>query len=70
MRIKKEVKNDGVTEIGLHLVDKEGESYHWITKSYGHPLFFGLKDEWFEVRMTLSKGYWGQNIVKNVRLKK
>lgn len=70
LRIEKEVRNGGITEGGLTLLDKDGEQYHWITKQYNHPLFFSLSGEWYKVTMTLSKGHWGQNIVKNVRVVK
>lgn len=70
MRIKAEVRNNGVTDSGLALVDKEGNCYHWITRHYSSPLFYMLSNEWLEVSMTVSKGWWGQNIAKNVRVTK
>lgn len=70
MRIEVEVRNGGVTESGLLLFDREGNSYHWITRHHKHPLFFTLEKEWTKVRMTVSKGDWEQNIAKNVRVVK
>ena len=69
MRITVEVKNGGVTESGLLLIDREGNSYHWITKQYGHPLFF--TNDWTKVRMTVTDDVWGTGKnAKNVRLVK
>lgn len=68
MRITVDVRVIGVTESGLSLADRDGNGYHWITKHHGHPLFFALSGEWYKVRMTVTKGWWGQNIAKNVRI--
>lgn len=69
MRISAEVRNGGLTESGMVLIDKEGNSYHWITKHYGHPLFF--TDDWVMVRMTIKDDIWGTGKdAKNVRLVK
>lgn len=69
MRITAEVRNRNITESGIVLVDKEGNAYHWITKHYGHPLFF--TDEWIKVRMTVKDDIWGTDKdAKNVRLVK
>lgn len=62
------VQQCGVTESGLLLVDKENNFYHWITKHYGHPLFFALNDEWYKVKMTAFNKNLNQTIVKNVRI--
>lgn len=70
MRIEREVRNGGTTESGLSLFDRDGVHYHWITRRYSHPLFFSLSGEWFKVRMTVGKDFWGNNIVKNVRIVK
>ena len=68
MRIEKEVRNGGVTESGLTLIDRDGKSYHWVTKHYGHRLFFLNDDEWVKVKMTIHKTIYDTKIVKNVRI--
>jgi hypothetical protein len=69
MRITLEVKNKSITESGMILVDKEGNTYHWITKHYNHPLFFTT--DWVMVRMTITNDVWGNGKnAKNVRLVK
>lgn len=68
-RLKCEVMNVGVTESGMTLKDKEGDFYHWLTKSHSHRLFF-MKD-WVWASMTLlldETEKSGKNIVKNIRL--
>lgn len=69
-RIEKEIRTGCVTESGLTLFDKEGVQYHWVTKQILHPLFTMGANEWVTVKMTISKGHWGQNIAKNVRMVK
>lgn len=67
MRITLEVRNGGVTESGLLLIDKEGNSFHWITKQISHPLFY--TEEYMKVSMTVTDNAWGTGKnAKNVRI--
>lgn len=69
MRITTEVRKGNYTESGLILLDKEGNSFHWLTKHYSHPLFFGLDYEYFLVSMTVTDDMWGLGKnAKNVRI--
>ena len=63
-----EVKKTGITESGLSLIDRQGNSYHWVTKQYNHELYF--TDEFIKVRMTVEDGLWGNKVVRNVRIVK
>jgi hypothetical protein len=67
MRKCLEVRNIGVTEIGMTLADREGNTYHWVTKNHSHPLFF--TNDWIEVRMTIfNDSLYSRAFAKNVRL--
>jgi hypothetical protein len=66
MRVEKEIKYSGVTDSGILLIDKEGTSYHWITKQKDHPLL--ITNDWVNVRMCVSIGTWGNKITNNVKL--
>lgn len=67
MRVTLEIQNKNITESGLMLIDKEGNTYHWITKQYNHPLFF--THDWVIARMTITDDVWGTGKnVKNVML--
>ncbi|AZF89350.1 hypothetical protein Goe5_c02440 [Bacillus phage vB_BthM-Goe5] len=70
MRITVEVRNGGVTESGLSLVDRDGNRYHWITRRYSSPLFYLLDNEWLKVRLTVLEDGWGIKFARNVRVVK
>lgn len=70
VRIEKEVRVFRTTKNEVSLYDREGVAYHWITKHTEHKLFYALDHEWFKVRMSLWKGLWGRNNVRNVRIQK
>lgn len=72
-RVKLKVKNTGVFESGLNLVDDEGNFYVWYTRAYYSPLFYALSGEWFNVTATLYEVDFGGGTrlaLKNVRVKK
>lgn len=69
-RLRVRVRNAGVTESGLSLVDEKGVRYHWITRQYSHPLFYANANESFLVTFGVEVDSWGRNVAKNVRLVK
>ena len=68
-RVQLEIKNIGINESGMTLVDREGNYYVWRTKHYKSPLFYS-EGEWVKVAATISGDYFGKPILKNVRVVK
>lgn len=70
MRITLDVCNIGYTEQGISLLDKEGNHYHWITKTKISPLIYSSRNEWFKISANLCETMNGKRILKNVRVVK
>lgn len=69
MRKELEVCNIGYTEQGISLIDKDGNYYHWITKTKDSPLIYSKRNEWFKVRANEYETKSGRRkILKNVRI--
>lgn len=70
LRVKLKLKNIGLFERGVSLVDDNGNYYVWYTKQWNNPLAY-YKGEWFSTSATLSEEVVEgvkRNVLKNVRI--